>query len=357
MLENLEHVNWQDVHLWNGTATNTPVLIRQLASDNAEIRWQAYLQFYDDYFEQQSPHAAMDYPLPFLIELLENKAVQDKQNILGLLSGLAARGSNEELIAKWATHVSKEWIDQIRRQYNAVRQSINVYLALLDDSSPEVRIAASDILQFMTSDVSIVVPIMLSRIGIEEDVKVKGLLVTYIRPLLEKDTNSTLEITAKYLELCKSLLNPQESAFVRFTAAASLAILVETDSPSITDAVLFEALKNAALYESMLSESLVRIDALKGLVSSGLDRNISLLTYAIKYSLSESQAFHIGREVLDCVFDKHDPLQQISDIQHSVLTAIVDSENFWRESKMFHSLAKYGLPSSREQLRLVLTQK
>ncbi|KAM3098579.1 hypothetical protein ACKFKG_05990 [Phormidesmis sp. 146-35] len=93
MLKTLNSVRWNKLEHAYGKANDVPQLIRDLTSSSATVREQALSALYGNLWHQGTVFKATAYAVPFLIELLEQPTVEDKQAILIYLSDLAQGSS------------------------------------------------------------------------------------------------------------------------------------------------------------------------------------------------------------------------------------------------------------------------
>src|SRR5215469_17989182 len=89
MLEGLDKINWSKLAHAYGTAEDVPVLLRQLASPDAEERESAIYDLHGNIWHQGTIYEATAAAVPFLIELLSVPNPADKHEILVYLSDLA----------------------------------------------------------------------------------------------------------------------------------------------------------------------------------------------------------------------------------------------------------------------------
>src|SRR5215471_18998608 len=89
MLEGLKTIDWHQLSHAYGEADDVPRLIKALASKNEKERGSALSKLYTNIYHQGTVYQASAYAAPFLIELLENDTVPEKDDILMLLTHLA----------------------------------------------------------------------------------------------------------------------------------------------------------------------------------------------------------------------------------------------------------------------------
>lgn len=162
MLENLDTIDWRNLHHAYGPANDVPDLIRALVSNDEEERQSAIFELYGNIWHQDTVYEATAYAVPFLIELLESERAQDKDEILGLLAALANGSSSPALYQKQA--------------HDAVARGVKVYVTLLDHDDPEVRIGVLYMLSSLPECASEVLPILKGCLEFEQNRQVRASL-------------------------------------------------------------------------------------------------------------------------------------------------------------------------------------
>lgn len=157
MLEGLDKIDWENLAHAYGSAEDVPALIRRLASADSSERQVALTELYGNIWHQGTVYEASAFAVPFLIELVQNEAVQDRERILILLADLATGNSY------WAVHGDLEIfkaererpdfqeklereLSGVRSTREAVRSGSATYLNLLHSQDPETRAAAANCL-------------------------------------------------------------------------------------------------------------------------------------------------------------------------------------------------------------------
>lgn len=154
MLEGLDQIDWAHIEHAYGPATDVPDLLRALASDDKEVRNTATTHLFHNIWHQGTVYQATAYAVPFLLELLEQPTVADKDMILSLLKNIATGTSYYDVHQVFDRHRKKrntpEFQSVIQKELawmQAARESVIAgiprYLQLLTDLDPEVRISAT----------------------------------------------------------------------------------------------------------------------------------------------------------------------------------------------------------------------
>jgi hypothetical protein len=89
VLEELDSIDWSRLGHAYGAATDVPDQLRALRSDDGAIRARARHELNGNIFHQSTRYEASPYAVPFLIELVADRATPDRVGILDLLAGLA----------------------------------------------------------------------------------------------------------------------------------------------------------------------------------------------------------------------------------------------------------------------------
>jgi hypothetical protein len=258
MLEDLEQIDWHALEHAYGEADDVPTLLRDLASQDEEVCGIALGKLSISIYHQGTVYSASAYAAPFLIELLENEATQDKEGILLLLASLVS-GDAYQRHHLWMYPEARKrdpafqrelaeqvvWVD---RTHEAVHQGLSTYLKLLSHPDPKIRMSAAYTLAQFKEDASSIVAYLGSFVEKEEDQRAKAsrLLSLGVLGGPTAETLSLLE-TAMHTEGAKV-----GQALVRFTAATALVWLAGEETPEEAVRMLVDMLtdpKSAELFE------------------------------------------------------------------------------------------------------------
>jgi hypothetical protein len=157
MLEGLDRINWSDLTHAYGSAEDVPDLLRDLASTDEETAGEALEALGTSIYHQGTVYEATAHAVPFLIELVRESSVRQRDWLLDLLR-LIARGNSyleqhkdfEPERSRWNTPELQEqrarelgWVAAAR---DAVAAGIPVYRSLLDSEDEAIREAAGKVL-------------------------------------------------------------------------------------------------------------------------------------------------------------------------------------------------------------------
>ncbi len=96
MLERLDLIDWSKLHHAYGDASDVPGQIRALVSPLPEERAAAYESLFGNIHHQGTVYEASSHALPFLIELLEDEAIPQRDHLAALVACIiAGRGYYE----------------------------------------------------------------------------------------------------------------------------------------------------------------------------------------------------------------------------------------------------------------------
>jgi hypothetical protein len=156
MLENLDNINWSELEDAYGQATNVPNLIRDLLSAEKEFRQKARFDLSSHIIHQGTPYSSTVYAIPFLVELLQEPTIPDRETIASLLVFIAESclSLQEDFIATSQTPEIKKQ-KPVDRHENAIIDSAQaitsfmpVYLDLLEGSDHQTRIQLQKLVAF-----------------------------------------------------------------------------------------------------------------------------------------------------------------------------------------------------------------
>ena len=204
MLEGLDKIDWSQLTHAYGTAGDVPVLLRQLASPNAEERESALSDLHANIWHQWTIYEATAAAVPFLIELLTVPSPADKHEILVYLSNLANGTSycdvhqrltsfkDEASTDEWKKQLAKEleWVQQTR---TAVKSGQELYLQLLASGNTKEREAAGFLLATMDKRNPEIAPAIWNQYELEKDGRCRAsLLIGFGRVCLPTQKNCSL---------------------------------------------------------------------------------------------------------------------------------------------------------------------
>jgi hypothetical protein len=241
----LDGIDWHQLEHVYGAADTVPEWLRSLASQEDESDALTHLSL--SLCHQGTVYSASAFAAPFLIELLTNTSMQGKEGVLRLLAGMA-RGdayhrqhlSHYSEVRKQDPAFQRELAEQVEwaeRTREAVRQGLSVYLDLLVDADPHIRMEAAYLLAQLKAAAATILPLLYSRLKQEGDPQARASMLLSLGVLGEP--------TAAARSLLEPLLETQSQeahALVRYSAAISLTWLFREETPEAAVRVLVELL-------------------------------------------------------------------------------------------------------------------
>ncbi|HEX2913280.1 MAG TPA: hypothetical protein VH186_20930 [Chloroflexia bacterium] len=312
MLENLDKIDWSKLLHAYGPASDVPGLLRELTSAEEEVRDAAYGELYSNIWHQGTVYEASSYAVPFLIELLEQPEVREKERVLGLLEAIA-HGSSYNAAHADLTIFEKEsqteeyqremqiQLGWVRQAYLAVREGLPVYRVLLNHPEPAVRAGAADLLATFTEkeEAPASARLLLARFSREENSAVKNSLVTSLGFLAKPGTAEA--------ELLHGLLSARhEEPLLRQLAAAALSRVMGESVPEEAVEILVKVItgqrKDQAWYGG--PDSIGADSASKALLRIGVERGVPALARALTGAADPEAALAVAEALLGLAFSE-----------------------------------------------------
>jgi hypothetical protein len=252
MLENLDKVNWSELGHAYGWATNVPDLIRGLISAKKEVRQKARFDLSSHIIHQGTPYSSTAYAIPFLVELLDEPEIPDREEIASLLAFIAESCSElqEHVLEKLkmpetTTQNQTTWLvddrDDAQKQadeagfdwyakaivdsWESVTAYTTLYLRLLKSSDFQTQVQLLNLLRFCTNRVSEIEPVLLSQIESDPDAIFAAICLNTLGHLWHHEQTNLKQNSVRTKERCEFLrqkIMPFQQAHIRFIAAISL---------------------------------------------------------------------------------------------------------------------------------------
>ncbi|MDB6121572.1 MAG: hypothetical protein JWQ71_565 [Pedosphaera sp.] len=370
MLAKLPEVNWgRLVHAY-GAADDVPGLIRGLASSRPKWRRKAMQELYVNIWHQGTVYEATGYAVPFLIGLLEAEVVQDKPEILMLLSEIARGNSYHEVhqhgflkeqaqTPEWQGAIRKELV-WVRAAKEAVLAGKPIYLKLLAHPEMKVRESAPYLLACLPRESVGMADELWKRLHEEREPQVRASLILAIG-VITTDRN----LAEQQFE---QLLLDERDPVVRLAVAMSLMRLTGGKMREDVVVILLEAIANPELVSKEFGKSpwadAGNIEAqvseyLSLLTGEAAGRAVPLLAKALA-SADAYSALSITSAMLSLAFErkpmpKDTRVNELSERQRLVLASILQSDTAWIcNGNMSDILRGYGVPSWRNKLEIFL---
>jgi hypothetical protein len=147
-LRGLDDVPWSELTHAYGSASDVPGHIRSLLSPDASKRADAFRELFASICHQGTVYEATVHALPFLIELLRDTTISDRDTLALLVARIAAGGGNNE--ATWSAEIINPFTrkpvpkppdlkKRIARERRIVREVRNRASSALDLLLPYLR--------------------------------------------------------------------------------------------------------------------------------------------------------------------------------------------------------------------------
>jgi hypothetical protein len=413
MLEHLSSINWSDLSHAYGPADDVPQLLRDLASPTEEMHGRALGTLYTTIYHQGTVYQASAYAVPFLIDLLQQEQVPERDGILGLLAVMAkgdayhrqhlhlydeARTQDPAFQQEMAEGIS--WVE---RTYAAINTGVPLYLRLLEHQDIKIRLGATHLLGNLSHEATQFVSTLCDHFDQEQDQRMLATILLSIGTLMSHQDEKSLQSQL----LLTYALDPVDSdmGLVRVAAAMALIRTRQTDIPIRALDVLLDTIAHpeelTVVYEELpWAESRLVFDAIRYLYALPLSTHEYVLPRLIpllaSLEITEKPAGPVPVEyvvadlapaIVDLAFGERRETKRVrvrgelTDLQRAALTAIVQSDPAWKwhagtgssqwtsppgvqtdEEMLFeivirtqiHHLLLHGLPDSREELRAFL---
>ncbi|MFE0649618.1 PBS lyase [Streptomyces sp. NPDC059534] len=185
MLTGIEEVDWASLGHAYGPADDVPELLRGLASADPAERETALDGMYGAVHHQGDVYDSTLACIPFLLELVADPAVQDRGCIVELLTSIGGieLDDDDELDAlDELAPDDEEFIPAANYAMAAaaIAAGSDVFLGLVSDPDPEVRLAAPCALASLHPEPSRALTLLRERLTVERDTEVRLALVAAV---------------------------------------------------------------------------------------------------------------------------------------------------------------------------------
>ncbi len=204
MLDGLDAINWQGLSHAYGPADDVPKTLRALAEGKCSTE-DAVCEFWCTICHQGTVYEASAYAVPFLLELVQEEKIADRELLLRLLYDLASgrtyldvRGAMPGQADREIQAERQQEIAWVQAAHEAVAKGIPVYLSLLQNERFQRRMVAA---------------CLLSRFP-----ESAGETLTVLRSSLSSETQNGAHTS---LMLCLGRLGDRDATTSRALAAAS----------------------------------------------------------------------------------------------------------------------------------------
>ncbi|GHO59276.1 hypothetical protein [Ktedonobacter robiniae] len=405
MLEQLSSINWSILSHAYGSAEDVPQMLRDLASPDEQLRGIARGALYTNVYHQGTVYQASAYAIPFLLELLQQETVPEREEVLILLAYLAQGNAyhrqrwhfyTEERKHDSALHAElEEGILWVEKTYEAVSAGLPLYFSLLGDPAPKLRMAALRLLGSLSREAAQIASLLVERFSAEHDQRVQASLLFTLGTLLARQE----EAFPTAWHLLEKGLDKGQTDLVRL--AAAMARTRGPEAPASAYDLLLERIQYPDALDDLYNEppwaeSRLVFDVIRSFYALPPSFSSLLIPRLIQVleSLNPREergelklngiiAGELADLLLTLVFDTNESnptrarmRKDLTHLQTALLFAILQSDAVWRwdvgkghsmASQLFreeqfetivdvrlYELQKHGLPETRQMLRAFL---
>ncbi|MFF9848650.1 PBS lyase [Streptomyces litmocidini] len=182
MLTGIEEVDWASLGHAYGPADDVPELLRGLASADPAERETALDGMYGAVHHQGDVYDSTLACIPFLLELVADPAVQDRGCIVELLTSIGGIELDDDEELDELGSEDEEFIPAANYAMAAaaIAAGADVFLGLVSDPDPEVRLAAPCALASLHPEPARVLSLLRERLTVERDTEVRLALVAAV---------------------------------------------------------------------------------------------------------------------------------------------------------------------------------
>ncbi|WP_030761622.1 HEAT repeat domain-containing protein [Streptomyces griseus] len=186
MLTGIEEVDWASLGHAYGPADDVPALLHGLASPDPSERECALDGMYGAVHHQGDVYDSTLACIPFLLELVADPAVPDRGGIVELLTSIGGiELDDEDGDLDCPSGLDPDDADFVpaanfAMASAAIAAGADVFLGLVDDTDPEVRLAAPVALASLHPDPARVLTLLRERLTVEPDTEVRLALVAAV---------------------------------------------------------------------------------------------------------------------------------------------------------------------------------
>ncbi len=367
MLKYLDDVPWDELSHCYGPASDLPGAIRVLTSDVPTERASARRLLESTIIHQGTIYEASPEVVPFLLELVANRAVPERAPLLGLLFELSQGSSYHEVHAELEApeHVaSLEYQAELTRERGwvdatgaALAKGLGTYLALIQDPDPAVRVALGPLLSTRGDDAHAIEATIVALIGQERDHA--AFLTLLMAPVFFDFTSDG------WLAACRGFLKDPER-FRQVAAAASLGFRFKEEAPDEALLVILNAIINpgelATAWEASPWSRNGFVGDLANVASffgdARRDRVLPVLLQALAKT-DRGDGPRLAEAVLWMAFgdtyEETPPAAELDPLQLRALQTIVESPTAWTDPPFMAEVLEWSeLPTTREALAAYL---
>lgn len=372
MLEGLSSIDWDSLKHAYGPAGDVPEAIRDLASDDAQVRNEASHELFGNIYHQGTVYEATAHAVPFLIELAGEQRIPDREHVLALLAEISIGGSyldahqigernaDQREDSAFEARLERE-IGWARDARIAVAAGVATYRACLSDSDPKVRLYAAYAIGLGTEPDNATYEALRTQLASEPEAITKAGLMLAIgsigAALGRQDSDLQAQLTLDFKR--------GEPPVLRLCAAIATLVIERNATPqAVVDCLLAALCRDDLNLDEAWSllpwnHGQLSYDAGRYLAQS-FDNPETLLDQ-IDAALSNRGLVpdvEIAVTMLDVAFGPHFPplpierpaFGELSPIQQRVLRAIADADRAWSlAGSISATVHHWGFPHSHQE--------
>ncbi|EAY31682.1 HEAT repeat domain-containing protein [Microscilla marina] len=371
--DKLYEVDWKNTTHAYGEATDVPLQIMKLCSEDNETREEAWWQLWGNLFHQGSRYPASVLAVPYFIDLLKYEQVADKEKIMQYLLGLTL-GYPEYYIHTSLNYerdiLNFESEDEalMAELYHGVAEGIPVYLHFLEGGTMEEKQAAIFLLAWFYPFQKKIVPALKYFIEEEENEMVQANILLALSYLTSPTpANNHADFFRQWYQQAQS----------QWTKLAATIALYRLDEPQYRQEVLNELLQQlgrSVAEEQQQAEETIAQTNLPWVDEFG---NMESFISGFFDELNEQQTSHVNQVLLEKIrtvsmfeslalnnilfrlnfeYAGKRPVafDQLTKKQVGILQELLAIEQIWKVGNFISLLSDYGLPQGRQEMRTFL---
>lgn len=348
---NFDNINWDEINEPD-IHEDTLGAIRNLASNDQDIRSESLWNLFDSIYHQGtlSPKAA--FAVPFLVTRLQQETEPGiLVNILYVLASLATGDSYHDINPGLRNDAQRntiefqekmeEALNDVKATYTAVYKGINNYLDLLEHQSKDIRIAAACLLSCCKQDLAKICSNFYAKFDRESDELVKAaipLCLAYLR-----------KITPVQIVFLDEILETNENDIVKLSAAISIAYIAGEHMSDRALDILVDKLQKPKLLNKLCDnfESVIVNFYYLSILDFFTHLNYKQMARVIPILLEIEEKHYGLDDLFELVFNNRiipegSFFQDLTDTEQSIIKAVVGDNTLHNVSYMGGFLGKLG---------------
>jgi aminoglycoside 2''-phosphotransferase len=370
MFEGLNAIPWAELSHAYGSAEEVPVWLRQLTSDDEQIRQRAMGRLGGSLEHQGGIYPATAYTVPYLITLLEEPAIQGKYEILGWLAVFYRASPVDEKMwyGEEGTESYGAWGGMPRHipykdTHALIEAGLPIYLKLLDAPVLIDRLEAAHLLIHFFARAQDLWPTLQAALEREPTEAGQADLVLELGRLAKQ----LPEKQSFFLERFQTA----QSELVRFAAALMVARLAKAATPEevmrLLVRVMLEAPSSMDLYLRFPCGGTYPWSAALWALSNLGPARLADLAPLLEERLTKHQDAYVleqllfARLLLFIVFAElphhgHPArsAEALTTQQRHSLLVLLEQDQLWQDGTFLGLLKAYGVPGNRAQMAAYL---